>query len=537
MRRNERCKAAVRRLWYYACVLAGALACGCAGGGAQSGEPVDAHAAGGADVPAEETVASPPLDPERGQLIVFMPRGGSVMARDFRYELSPRLIRAAHAEGIATVQLSGLDNESLPAEVTIRPLCVFQNQYGRSIYQGRTTTPDRLRTFLRVARWVPQEPIPLVRRDVALIERGRARIALAIKITPLAGSPPPGFRAEDFVDRARDAVFTGFERARPVAEAALSRSDRTFHLDFYPYRSPEGKLFVSTALFSQFHCEIPVAENKTEPHEGDFDAAEEVFRRAAAALEMEAYLAMRNPRGGDGFDPVPDTVPVCTWEDYYLPLPARKAETAPAASEAAGAAAGFPSKWQTSGEQFLCFQFAPPLDLYAGEAKSVQAAFDLGADLDLSRLRAEVRVATAQATMGDQVLDGVIAGSAVLAAQEFPEATFRNVSVAADAPRLRLGEEVTLDVEGDFTLKGISRRLTTRAAFEARLDSAGAPRLNVRGSFVVPLKEHFGIDGPEGPSPERDTLHIYYRLSLAAAESAARAGAERGEVQGSADGR
>ena len=32
---------------------------------------------------------------------------------------------------------------------------VYQNHRGRSVYQGRTTTPERIRNFIRTSRFVP----------------------------------------------------------------------------------------------------------------------------------------------------------------------------------------------------------------------------------------------------------------------------------------------------------------------------------------------------------------------------------------------
>ena len=42
----------------------------------------------------------------------------------------------------------------------------------------------------------------------------------------------------------------------------LDRADRGFYMDFYPWLSKDGTLFLTVAVFSQFYCHAPVFQEK-----------------------------------------------------------------------------------------------------------------------------------------------------------------------------------------------------------------------------------------------------------------------------------
>ena len=78
---------------------------------------------------------------------------------------------------------------------------------------------------------------------------------------------------------------------------------------------------------------------------------------------------------------------------------------------------------------------------------------------------------------------------------KFPKAVFDGVTVHGPAGAvLGPGKRTVLDVEGTFTLHGVSRRI--RISVEATYQSKGAGRIQFRTTFPVALADH-GIARPQ----------------------------------------
>ena len=99
---------------------------------------------------------------------------------------------------------------------------VFRNHRGRSIYQGRTTTPDRIENFMRTSRFIPQRSETLPKSDVLIRRVGRATIWAPINVTDRSGTPPEGLDATAFIREARVGIAGGplpvtwvYDPARP----------------------------------------------------------------------------------------------------------------------------------------------------------------------------------------------------------------------------------------------------------------------------------------------------------------------------------
>ncbi|MHC4909864.1 MAG: hypothetical protein ACYTF9_09120, partial [Planctomycetota bacterium] len=185
---------------------------------------------------------------------IFVQPEATALWEDFESDHLPALRASLGALGLtpATIDVSA----GAPPEVHITPLIVYQNHRGRAIYQGRFNTPGRLEGFVRTARSIPQAPRPRTVAGAPFARRGRAVIAAPIKVTGLGGTIDGDHDAAAFEADARTAIRAGFEHLGGT-DAVLTRSDRAFYLDFYPYRSGD-MLHVSTAIFSQFNCHDPV---------------------------------------------------------------------------------------------------------------------------------------------------------------------------------------------------------------------------------------------------------------------------------------
>ena len=131
-------------------------------------------------------------DTEYEQLIVFLQPGKSIVDRTFQSDQLPAIRQVADAMGVS-VHIVPIDRGA-PLEVALTPLLVYQNHRGRSIYQGRTTTPDRVRNFIRTSRYVPQGDAPNRREQIPVWDLGRERVWAPLKVAAVTGTPPRRLR-------------------------------------------------------------------------------------------------------------------------------------------------------------------------------------------------------------------------------------------------------------------------------------------------------------------------------------------------------
>lgn len=434
------------------------------------------------------------------KLIVFLQQQ-SPLDDAFRSEQLPAVTALARELG---VELEVLDaSAGAPQDVTITPLIAFQNHRGRAIYQGRFDAIDRVRHFVFTARHVAQGRAPLQRDDVAVWESGRARVAASIKVTPLTGAVPEDHDAATFAADARRAITEGLKRFAPVATASLRRGDRTFYFDCYPYRGNDGTLHLSLAIFSQFHCEKPIFRGKA-PITGPWGEQNRVFAGAGAALEVGLFGELSKTSVGDAFHPIPDGVPNRTWRQLGQILPA------PPERGTSNVASGpLPTRWvvEPSRRPGVLYHFLAPLDYYTGTATKLTGELDL-VDGGLVGAAGWVAVDTRSIRTGDDDLDDSLGGDDMLASEKHPLSRFDLKKVETEARSLVYGEPRPANLHGAFALRGITIPLDARVTIEPVLEADGTPRLLVRGAFRLRLEEPFGILGPDGPSPAKDTVIV-----------------------------
>jgi hypothetical protein len=198
--------------------------------------------------------------PETEQLIVFVQPDVSPVAKSFQQHRLPQIRKLAQTLG---VDLHVVDaRKGSPSTVGITPLIVYQNHRGRSIYQGRTTTPERVRNFIRTSRFVPQGKEPNRRESIPVWQEGRARVWAPLKVAAVTGSPPKDYNNDIFVAKALENIKKGFKNFRIQKTVNLGRADRGFYMDFNPWLSSDGTLYLSLVLFSQFDCKAPVFQKK-----------------------------------------------------------------------------------------------------------------------------------------------------------------------------------------------------------------------------------------------------------------------------------
>ena len=438
------------------------------------------------------------------QLVIFVQQGASAVDTAFRQKTLPEIQRLAEA---MSVRVSVVDaDRGVPQEIGITPLIVFQNYRGRSIYQGRYTTLERIRNFIRTSRFVPQMEAELVRTDIPVWHDGRAKIWAPVKIARIVGTPPAGYDHEAFVREARGAMEDGFSRFKTEGEISLGRTDRGFYMDLYPWRADDGTIFLSLAVYSQFHCKEPVFENKKDPLTGPWKDRKRLFREAARILENAVADQIIDTQSGDGFDPVKSSVAAVSWEAVGLPLP----EAPKKPMESPAAAGRIPREWrlvQPAPEDppVIQFHFKAPLDHYRGEVTQYQGRFDLVEDRKLDGATGRITVDPRSVTMGDGSLNSVLKGTIFLDVQRYPEAGFTITGVRSDGKPLAYGRMSLAAVEGTFSLKGKEIPLNVTMEIEPVLGEDNQPQLLARGMFQIDLGM-FGIEGADGPAPANRTL-------------------------------
>ena len=236
----------------------------------------------------------------------------------FIKEIRPEIKTIATGMGIKTVILHG--SGKLPENVGITPLLIFQNYRGRSVYQGRTTSLKRISNFLRTSRRIPQGKEVFQLRNTPVWRTGRAFIWSPLKISSLGGTLPKLYDESDFQVEAFNSILKGFKNFRLKKAISAGRSDRGFYMDFYPWLAKDDTLYLSLALFSQFHCKKPVFTHKLT---GTWKKRSRLFKQAAKTMEAEIARQIENPVNGDGFSPVQNNVQTVSWSNlgYTLPPP------------------------------------------------------------------------------------------------------------------------------------------------------------------------------------------------------------------------
>lgn len=445
------------------------------------------------------------------QLIVFVQTTDTTIENYFQKKQLPEIKKTAEELGVSLSVYDG--NRGFPAEVTITPLIVYQNHLGRSIYQGRTTSTKRIKNFIRTSRRFPQGKKQLVWNDIPVQVIGKNKIWSPVKISPLSGTPPEEYNETNFLSSAREAVNRGFNKYHVEKEGRFGRCDRGFYMDFYPWCSGDGTLYLSLALFSQFHCKEPVFRLSGDKLTGSWEHRAKLFQRAAVIMEEAVSRAMTDPLVGDGFVSIDDSFLVTGWKQLGFDLPDQnKREDIVILNPPS-----IPTHWQIpskhpEGSAAVQFRFPAPLDSYLGEAQKLSGSVAFPDSKKISGMTGEIFVDTFSIIMGEADLDETIKSSLFLDSVTYPNASFK-IKTAEGNGSLEFGQLIIVNIQGDFQLKGKVVPLSLPLTCEVVIDERGEPALIITGSFSIDLRD-FDIEGATGPEPEKYTLLFDLNLFL-----------------------
>ncbi len=449
----------------------------------------------------------------RGELVIFQQPGISEVASSFEENTLPRIEEMVEESNLNLTVLNALDT-SVPDEVKITPLIIYQNYKGRSIYQGRFNDVDKIAHFVRTSRFIPQGDRENQLENVPIMNFGEAKVASPIKITDLEYLVPENHDQKAFEQIGLEGIHEGLSEYKIVPQVSLGRSDRLFYMDFYPIAIEDNRLVISLALFSQFDCHTPVFTAYNDEIIGHMSEAKSLFANAAALLEAEVKRQLDNPENGDGFDPISaERVGGSTWEKLNLALPPEpEAENEQALQDIPETSEWIMSEEAVEGAPFLQFWFPAPLDSYAGEAKEVTGTLQLAERGTLAGATGRVEVDTSSLTMGMPELNNTVLDN--VSAEQFPLSYFELKEVQGEDLTLRPEQKTEFTGTGIFHMKGLEIPLKVDAWIRPEADENGSATLVTHAQFHIALADPFGIEGPPGPIAISNRLNFYLIFQL-----------------------
>jgi len=458
-------------------------------------------------------VLTAPLSAQNGELLLFFQAGDNVVTQDFKDVHAPKIREMAEAQGISVKEIALKDE--VPELIHFTPAIVFQNHLGRSLYVGRYHYVDKIKTFIRTVKRMPQREAVNKKHDVVVWENGRTTIVTPVKVTDLTGELPKNFDQAEFHKKALAAIDKGMDKYNFQEHYDAVRTDRLMYTALYPYRSEDGKLFISTEVYSQFNCVDPVYKEFDEPVSGNWKDWEKVFAEAGKMLQGKIIEQLESVERGDGLVALEKGVKVKSFDKMGHPLPEKPEGLS---QDFSAVDVTLANTWKMAGPisdevPVVAFAFLPPLDYYAGEINKVNGTLKLGADRSVDGSIAAFTATLKDLTMGDESLDEHIGEMIDLI--DYPEATFTFKSInVLDQPQINWGAVTQFMVEGSLDFKGIQAPLSVSAQLEPVLTEAGEQRLQVFASFRLPLRKNYDVEGPDGSKEASDNLDFQLNFLL-----------------------
>jgi hypothetical protein len=159
------------------------------------------------------------------------------------------------------------------------------------------------------------------------------------------------------------------------------------------------------------------------------------------------------------------------------------------------------------------FSFLAPLDYYAGEVKQLFGGLEFGEGPAIGGSVGKFGIELPSLTMGDPALDAHV--REMLRMVEHPQSHFTFAhAVALENPQVRVGTVTQFTVGGMLEFMGVAAPIDVIAQLEPGLDAQGDPQISVLASFALRLKERYGLDGPDGPMPAKDSMQFSINFLL-----------------------
>lgn len=445
----------------------------------------------------------------KSKLIIFVNSEKTVAASHFEQKALPEIKKLVEEKKIPIEIID--TSHGLPSEITTVPTIAFISPTGRSIYQGRYLTFDRIGNFIETSQNIPQTEVVNTFKNLPVINSGRAIIGVPIKICDVTGTKPNNYDKKAFIDQAFKVVMKEMHGYELKTEIHSNRTDKFFYFDFYPWVSDNGQLFLSAAIFSQNHCKNPIWTTEKSPFVGGWGDRNILFQQATARMEEEIKKNFSNSLIGDAFDIVPKTVKTITWEDLGVKNHDKKK------SNEAITKAEIATEWEIDSVKnhhaLVQFRLAPPNENYSGFAKKINGELKFANSGAEKKLQGNFSVSMDSVTMGEADLDAALFAKDMLNVKGFPRAKFEfDTPIDSENFSIYFGKESILDVNGKFTFKDKTIPLKVELVFEPIVKN-GVTQLVGKANFRFDLKE-FGLTGAPGDTPEKDIIEFFITLVM-----------------------
>jgi len=406
--------------------------------------------------------------------------------------------------------------DGLPSEITTLPSIYFQNRKGRSKYYGRYTNLDRIRNFVRTCKLVHKKNGVSPTKDLLVWKNGKADIDAPLKISPLAGTIPKDFDAENFKKEVAQFMGMGMQNFQLKASHEVTAYSRSFYINVYPFVNEYADFTLTGELFSQYNCIQPIFTQLSPAiAQGKWENRSAVLKAFGKAMEAEILRQIQSSKAGDAFIPVTINVPTISWEQLGLTLEDDRVETTTLTDKFEGT---LPKKWTVEertnkDEPIIIFSFLSPVDSYAGEVKALSGDLELSEGLTIKGGKGKFKVQISDVTMGAEDFDEEVQNK-MLQMGLFPDAYFEFIEIDGGAEPLMIGKTTKSVVKGKFTMIGISIPISVATEIEPIADDHQSIKLVVTCDFELPLFDKFKIEGPDGPSPAKDVLQFFMKFNL-----------------------
>lgn len=402
--------------------------------------------------------------------------------------------------------LIDIRTEGAPEEVAYTPCIVYRNQNGHQFYKGKHTTHKRLLNYIKTVRGLSPEPIDYSEKNVFVWQKEQAKLIFKIKITPPTGSISNNFNAENFEQKAIEAMKKGFDPASFYEKIKVGLSDELFYCNFYPYLSADGKIYISTELYSHYDCIHPIYKNFDAPHTDV--SLKKCMQSAASEIFEEIKSQIISSEKGDVFYFKDPKTSLKTWDELPLPKLSKPQKTKTITNTGK---INFPDtfydpKKVDSKSPILTFNFPPPLRQYGGELKKIDGRIELSNPRSIQGMQGNFIVDVNTLDMGDPSLNHSVLDNMLLADQ-YPTASLKFVEVNSESPELEIGKITQATIKAELTLMDKIGIVNASAQFEPIIEDGNMVSLWINTRFTTEdLKGSYSIDGPDGPKDSNNRI-------------------------------
>ena len=414
-------------------------------------------------------------------------------------------------------RLIDISENGAPVEVAYTPYVLYRNHLGNKLFKGRYTSHKRILNFIRTTRRLPQAAIDYEEKNVIVWKQERANLLFKLKITDPSGTKSAAFDKKKFNKEVLKGLLKGFSGTKYSKNQKVGNTDDIFYCNFYPYISEEGRLFVSTEIYSHYDCIHPVYKKFKLPFSSL--SVSEAFDSAATNTFAEIRRQIKDSEIGDAINYATKEIKLIEWKDLNLKMMEAPAESRNSSFKELD----FPEEWSLSGAvdestPVLAFNFPPPLRQYGGELKKVRGTVSLKDNNSLKDASGKFVVEVSSLDMGEASLNSSVKSS-MLFVDRHPTAELEFLKLNSKDLMLKLGKMTQVDIEVRLTMLNKSDTIIARSQFEPFLDENGQLLLHVFTQFSTnDLLGKFGVSGPDGPAESNNRIEFTANFLMNASE-------------------